>query len=115
MTDNLTTVRLAIWSVEYPTFTYTGTHTGAPSALVVATLLQPSSGTGHATGRVALNGTQTFVTADQKVNDAAAHRRDHHDAGRRTRNRHACTGRRHDRVHLCSCLGYVEAVAGGGC
>ncbi len=67
-TDNLTAVQLAIWSVEYPTFTYTGAS-GAP---VAATLLQASSGTGRATGLLALDGTQTFVTADQGVNDAAA-------------------------------------------
>ncbi len=67
-TDNLTAVQLAIWSVEYPTFTYTG----APEAPVAATLLQASSGTGRATGLLALDGTQTFVTADQGVIDAAA-------------------------------------------
>jgi len=67
-TDNLTAVQLAIWSVEYPTFTYTG----APNAPVAATLLQASSGTGRVTGLLALDGTQTFVTADQGVNDAAA-------------------------------------------
>jgi len=67
-TDNLAAVQLAIWSVEYPTFTYTGAS-GAP---VAATLLQASSGTGRATGLLALDGTQTFVTADQGVNDAAS-------------------------------------------
>lgn len=67
-TDNLTAVQLAIWSVEYPTFTYTG----ASNAPVAATLLQASSGTGHATGLLALDGTQTFVTADQGISEAAA-------------------------------------------
>jgi len=67
-TDNLTAVQLAIWSVEYPTFTYTG----ALNAPVAATLLQAWSGTGRVTGLLALDGTQTFVTADQGVNDAAA-------------------------------------------
>jgi hypothetical protein len=67
-TDNLAAVQLAIWSVEYPTFTYTG----APNAPVAVTLLQASSGTGRATGLLALDGTQTFVTADRGVNDAAS-------------------------------------------
>ena len=67
-TDNLTAVQLAIWSVEYPTFSYTGAS-GAP---VAATLQHDLSGPGYDTGLLALSGTQTFVTASQSVNNATA-------------------------------------------
>lgn len=66
--DNLTAVQLAIWSVEYPTFSYTGAS-GAP---VAATLQQNLSGPGYDTGLLALSGTQTFVTASGSVGNAAA-------------------------------------------
>ena len=67
-TDNLTAVQLAIWSVEYPTFSYTGAS-GAP---VAATLQQGLSGPGYDTGLLALSGTQTFVTATGGVSTVAA-------------------------------------------
>ena len=67
-TDNLTAVQLAIWSVEYPTFSYTGAS-GAP---VAATLQQDLSGPDYDTGLLALNGTQTFVTASAGIGDATA-------------------------------------------
>ena len=67
-TDNLTAVQLAIWSVEYPTFSYTGAS-GAP---VTATLQQDLSGPGYDTGLLALSGTQTFVTATGGVSTVAA-------------------------------------------
>ena len=67
-TDNLPAVQLAIWSVEYPTFSYTGAA-GAP---VAATLQHDLSGPGYDTGLLALSGTQTFVTASQSVNNATA-------------------------------------------
>ncbi len=67
-TDNLTAVQLAIWSVEYPTFSYTGAS-GAP---VAATLQQGLSGPGYDTGLLALSGTQTFVTASGSVGNATA-------------------------------------------
>jgi len=67
-TDNLTAVQLAIWSVEYPTFSYTGAS-GAP---VAATLQQRLSGPGYDMGLLALSGTQTFVTASGGVSNATA-------------------------------------------
>ena len=67
-TDNLTAVQLAIWSVEYPTFSYTGAS-GAP---VAATLQQGLSGPGYDAGLLALGGTQTFVTATGGVSTVAA-------------------------------------------
>ena len=67
-TDNLTAVQLAIWSVEYPTFSYTG----ASDAPVAATLQQDLSGPGYDTGLLALSGTQTFVTASAGIGDATA-------------------------------------------
>ena len=67
-TDNLTAVQLAIWSVEYPTFSYTGAS-GAP---VAATLQQGLSGPGYDIGLLALSGTQTFVTATGGVSNATA-------------------------------------------
>ena len=67
-TDNLTAVQLAIWSVEYPTFSYTG----ASDAPVAATLQQDLSGPGYDTGLLALSGTQTFVTAFVGIGDATA-------------------------------------------
>lgn len=67
-TDNLTAVQLAIWSVEYPTFSYTG----ASDAPVAATLQQDLSGPGYDTGLLALSGTQTFVTASAGVGNATA-------------------------------------------
>ena len=58
--DALAGVQLAIWSIEYPTFTYTGAD-GAPVAadIALAATLPPG-----AAQLVALNGTQGLFTAD---------------------------------------------------
>lgn len=58
--DNLAAVQLAIWSIEYPGFTYTGA-VGAPVAADIA--LAPTLA-GTAAQLVALEGTQNLVTAD---------------------------------------------------
>lgn len=57
--DNLAAVQLAIWSVEYPTFTYTG----ASGASIATAELNAASLAGIDAGLIALGGTQTFVTA----------------------------------------------------
>ena len=67
-TDNLTAVQLAIWSVEYPNFSYTGAS-GAP---VAAALQQDLSGPGYDPGLLALSGMQTFITVSGGVSTLAA-------------------------------------------
>ena len=57
-------MQLAIWKVEYPTFSYTG----ASNAPFDATYAQRLNGSGVDTGLLALNGTQTFVTASTITN-----------------------------------------------
>ena len=58
--DNLAGVQLAIWSIEYPGFTYSGA-VGAPVAADIA--LAPTLA-GTAGQLIGLNGTQNLVTAD---------------------------------------------------
>ncbi|MEO8713554.1 MAG: PEP-CTERM sorting domain-containing protein [Acetobacteraceae bacterium] len=58
--DNLAAVQLAIWSIEYPGFTYSG----APGAPVAADIALAPTLMGTAAQLVALEGTQGLVTAD---------------------------------------------------
>jgi len=58
--DDLAAVQLAIWSIEYPDFTYTGAA-GAPVAADIA--LAPTL-SANAADLVALDGTQNLFTAD---------------------------------------------------
>ena len=59
--DKLAAVQLAIWQTEYPSFTYTG----AAGASVSGALSAAASFSSTDVGLIALNGTQTFVTASK--------------------------------------------------
>ena len=61
--DALAAVQLAIWSLEYADFTYTGAPGADLQAAETAAFRLP----GSAAGLVALSGTQTLVTADARI------------------------------------------------
>lgn len=61
--DNLAAVQLAIWQTEYSGFGYTG----ASGASVANALSSSASFSFADTGLIALDDTQTFVTADPKA------------------------------------------------
>ena len=62
--DTLTAVQLAIWEVEYPSFTYSGGPSQASVDAVKASAsnLQPGD-----SGLIALSGTQTFVVGQDAI------------------------------------------------